>query len=50
VTNLPRSPEDELQLRLARERQAGMRHCIKPSLLVTTGLVPTQIAAQTLVS
>jgi hypothetical protein len=40
---------EALQRRVARQRQDGMRHMVKASLLVTTGMVPTNIAAQTLV-
>lgn len=48
MTNLPPKSSD-VAARLDREKQAAMRPMVKASLLVTTGLVPTGIAAQTLV-
>lgn len=45
----PQFTPDEFRAKLERDTQAGMRNLVKASLRVTTGLVPTGIAAQTLV-
>jgi hypothetical protein len=43
---------EQLHAQIAAQQakaQAGMRHAVKASLLVTTGLQPVPIAAQTLI-